>query len=159
EGRRGCRGGGGVKRFRFRLEKALEVREYRERQAEMKLAAAAGKCARLELALAENARAAWDAAQERFARCRDLSGMQASELYSRRLAAERERTMRTMALAEAERETVRQGYIEASRDAKLLSKLRERSETDYYRWANREETKEMDDLSRSGKNLGQSVQG
>ncbi len=143
-----------MKRFRFRLEKILEVREYYERIAEMKLGAAAGKCALLERILVENARAARDAARQRFGAGRDLYDMRAAELYARRLAVERERTIKALAMAEIERETARQGYVAASKEKKLLTKLRERGEAEYYRSANREEIKILDDLSRAGKNLG-----
>ena len=143
-----------MKRFRFRLEKVLEVREYYERIAEMKLAAAAGRCALLERNLAENARATRDAALQRFGPGRDLADMQAAELYARRLAAEMERTLKALAFAEAERETARQGYVAASKETKLLTKLRERGEAEYYRSAVREEVKILDDLSRAGKNIG-----
>jgi len=140
-----------MKRFQFRLEKVLEVRQYYERLAETKLAAAAGKCALLENRLIENAQATRDAAHERFARGRDLYDMQTVEYYARRLVHERERAMKALAMAEAEREAARLGYIKASREKQLLDKLRERSETEYYRAASREEVKMMDDLARTGK--------
>lgn len=143
-----------MKRFRFRLEKVLEVREYYERIAEMKLAAAAGKCALLERNLAENARATRDAARQRFGAGRELPDMRSAELYARRLSAERERTLKALAFAEADREKARQGYVAASRETKLITKLRERGEAEYYRSAAREEVKTLDDLSRTGKNIG-----
>lgn len=143
-----------MKRFRFRLEKVLEVREYYERIAEMKLAAAAGTCALLERNLAENARATRDAAHQRFGAGRELPDMRSAELYARRLSDERERLLKALAFAEADRETARQGYVAASRETKLITKLRERSEAEYYRNAVREETKTLDDLSRTGKNIG-----
>lgn len=143
-----------MKRFRFPLEKVLEVREYYERIAEMKLATAAGTCALLERTLVENARATRDAARQRFGPGRDLVDMQTAELYALRLSAERERTLKALAFAEVEREKARQGYIAASKETKLISKLRERGEAEYYRNAVREEVKVLDDLSRAGKNIG-----
>jgi len=148
-----------MKRFHFRLEKVLEVRQYYERLAETKLTAAAGRCALLENRLMENAQATRDAARERFARGRDICDMQTSELYSRRLVQERERVMKALAAAETEREAARQGYVKASRDKQLLDKLRERSETEYYRAASREEVKTLDDLARTGKPFGSEEQG
>ncbi len=143
-----------MRKFRFRLEKVLEVREYYERIAEMKLTAAAGKCSLLERILEDNARATLDAARQRFSGGRDLLEMRTAELYSRRLSVERERTLRALALAEADREKARQGYVAASKDKELLTKLRERGEAEYYRSATREEIKTLDDLSRTGKNIG-----
>ena len=143
-----------MKRFQFRLEKVLEVRKYYERLAEMKLSAAAGKCALLELRLVENAQASRDAARQRFAGGRELFDMQTVEFYSLRLVADRERTMRALAVAELEREEARKGYVAASKEKKLLTKLRERNETEYYRSATREEIKVLDDMSRTGKNIG-----
>ncbi len=141
-----------MKRFHFGMEKVLEVRKYYERLAEMKLAAAAGKCALLERRLEENARAAVSAARERFVRSRDLYDMQTVELYTRRLTLERERTLK--AAAELEREEARKGYVRVSRDKQLLDKLRERREKEYYRAASREEVKALDDLARTGKPYG-----
>jgi len=143
-----------MRRFRFRLEKVLEVREFYERMAEMKLSAAAGKCALLERRLVENAQATRAASRQRFAGGRELYDMQVVELYSRRLAAERDRTMNALAMAEVERESARRGYLAASKEKKLISKLRERSEAEYYRSATREEISVLDDLSRIGKNIG-----
>ncbi len=143
-----------MKRFRFRLEKVLEVREYYERLAEMKLSAAAGKCALLERRLVDNAHATREAARQRFAGGRELYNMRAVELYAQRLASERDRTMKALAMAEVERESARQGYVSASKEKKLLTKLRERREAEYYRSATREEVKILDDLSRIGKNIG-----
>lgn len=143
-----------MKRFHFRLEKVLEVRKYHERLAEMKLAAAAGKCSLLERKLMDNALASRNAALQRFAGGGDLFDLQTVELYVRRLTIEREKTLKALALAEAERETARNQYIAASRDKKLLDKLRERRESEYYHTASREEIKILDDLSRIGKNLG-----
>jgi flagellar FliJ protein len=140
-----------MKRFNFRLQKVLDIRAYYERLAEMKLANESGKCALLERRLEENARAAVEAAHERFSRSRNLFEMQTVELYIRRLDAEREKTLKALALAEAEREKARLEYVKASRDKQIIDKLRERREREYYRAASREEVKVLDDLSRAGK--------
>lgn len=61
-----------MKRFKFGMDKLLELREYREREAEMALAARAGACARLETRLMELARERHGALalRGRAARCR-----------------------------------------------------------------------------------------
>jgi flagellar protein FliJ len=140
-----------MKRFDFRLQKILDIRRYYERLAEMKLANASGKCALLERKLQENAQASMDAARERFSRSRNLFEMQTVEFYTKRLTAEREKTLVALTLAEAEREKVRLEYVKASREKQVIDKLRERREAEYYHAASLEEIKVLDDLSRIGK--------
>jgi flagellar FliJ protein len=136
-----------MKRFIFGLEKVLELREYRERIAKAKMAEKAGKCTILELDLEENARKSVDAGRDRFRKGGNVSDYLAGEHYAVRLVAERERLMRTLAMAEAEREQARLSYVEASKGKEIITKLKEREEADYYKAAAREETKTMDDIA------------
>lgn len=138
-----------MRKFAFRLEKLLELRKYRERVAEAALAEKAGACALLERALEENARSSMAASRDKAAPGRTIFDLQAAELYLRRLAIERERTIRALALAEAERETARLAYIEKSREKKIIEKLKERRGEEYALAAGREEVKAMDDIARN----------
>jgi len=136
-----------MKRFAFRLERVLELRDYAERQAEAVLAERSAVCARLGLALEENAKATVVASRERFRPGSGAADHRAGELYALRLAKERERLMKDLALAETERETARLGYVEASKAREIVQKLRDRKEAEYYKAITREETKLMDDLA------------
>ena len=136
-----------MKRFSFGLEKILELREYRERIAKATMAEKAGKCTVLEMDLEDNARKSIAAGRERFRKGGNISDYMAGEHYAVRLVAERERLMKTLAMAELEREQARLSYIEASKSKELITKLKEREEADYYKAAAREETKTMDDIA------------
>ena len=52
-----------------------------------------------------------------------------------------------LTLSEQEREKIQKEYLEASRDRKVLSKLRERREAQYAKERKLEEVKEIDDIN------------
>lgn len=136
-----------MKRFAFKLESVLSLRKYTENQAKARLGEKAAVCTRLGLSLEANARATLDAARERFRPGGNASDHRAGELYSVRLTKERERLIKDLTMAEAEREHARLAYVEASKAKELIDTLREREATDYYKNVSREETKTMDDLA------------
>jgi flagellar protein FliJ len=138
-----------MRAFSFKLEKVLEVRSYYERIAEMKLAEKSGRCALLEIKLKENAEKTHAAALDRFGRGRSIFDFMATELYMRRLEQDRERTMRELAAAELEREKARAEYLEASKAKKIIEKLKEREQREYYKAAQRAEAKMLDDVAQS----------
>ncbi|MBU0928895.1 MAG: flagellar export protein FliJ [Spirochaetes bacterium] len=136
-----------MKRFSFGLEKVLELRDYAKRVAEARLAEKSAACERLALSLEANAGATLAASRERFRPGTGAADHRASELYAVRLSQERDRLMKAAAMAEAQRETSRLAYVEASKSREIVSKLREREEAAYYKAVGREETKSMDDLA------------
>jgi len=136
-----------MKRFAFRLERVLELRSYAVTIAEAKLGEKSAVCERLNLSLEANARATLDGARERFRKGGNAADHRAGELYSLRLTQERERLMKALACAETERETARIEYVKVRQAKELVSKLREREESTYYKAVSREETKTMDDLA------------
>lgn len=140
-----------MRRFRFRLESVLEVRAYALEAAKARLAEKVGACAILELRLEENARLSLDAARSRFRKGGATADFQSGERYALRLAQERERLMKGLAMAEAERDLARDAYIEASKAKELIQKLRERAEAEYYQLAKREEYKALDDIAANGR--------
>lgn len=146
-----------MKRFSFGLEKILELREYRERIAKATMAEKAGKCTILEMHLEENANKSITAGRERFRKGGNTSDYLAGEHYAVRLVMERERLMKTLAMAEVEREQARLSYIEASKSKELITKLKEREEAEYYKAAAREETKTMDDIAAMARAHGPAV--
>ncbi len=136
-----------MKRFSFKLQSVLSLRKYDENQAKAKLGQKAAVCTRLGLSLQANAKATLDAGRERFRPGGNAADHRAGELYAVRLGQERERLLKSMALAEAERESARLAYVEASKAKELIATLREREAADYYRRVLRDETKSMDDLA------------
>jgi flagellar FliJ protein len=137
-----------VKRFRFNLEKLLEVRAFYERRSELALAEKAGRCALLDSKLKDVAEARAKTSREMFAPGRGLADYRASALYLTRLDRERDRLVEELARAELEREAARKDYVEKRRSREAIDKLKERRQAEYYRQALREETKTLDDLAR-----------
>lgn len=137
-----------MRRFRFNLEKILELRAFHERRAEMVLAEKAGRCAVLDAKLKVNAESRHRARTEMFASGRGLEDYRSTELYVVRLDRERERVIEELARAEAERELSRLEYIAKHTQREVIDKLKERRQAEYYRLAEREETKQLDDLAR-----------
>lgn len=137
-----------MKRFLFKLEKLLELRSFYERKAELLLAEKAGRCALLEGRLKEIAESRVRTSREMFSAGRDIADYRAAELYLLRLDRERDRLLEELALAEAEREAARADYLVKHRDREIIDKLKERRQAEYYRFAEREEIKALDDLAR-----------
>jgi len=137
-----------MKRFRFNLEKLLELRALYERKAELALAEKAGRCALLEASLRRNAESRFAASREMFAPGRGIEDFRASGLYIVRLDRERERLEEELARAELEREEARKEYVEKRAARESIDKLKERRQAEYYRLAQREEVKALDDLAR-----------
>jgi flagellar protein FliJ len=137
-----------VTRFRFRLEKLLELRSFHERKAEMALAEKAGICSLLDEELREVAAARFRTGREMFAAGRGVEDYRAAELYLLRLVRDRERLEKELAAAELEREKARLAYVEKRMGRESLEKIKERRQAEYYRLAEREATKALDDLAR-----------
>ncbi len=137
-----------MRRFRFNLEKFLELRSFHERKAELALAEKAGRCQILDGRLREVAQAKYRTGREMFSAGRGLSDYRAAELYIVRLERDRDRLEKELALAEIEREAARAAYVERHKAREAIEKLKERRQAEYYRLAEREETKALDDLAR-----------
>lgn len=137
-----------MKRFAFRLEKLLELRSFHEKKAELVLAQKVGRVALLEQRLKEIAESRSRTGRDRFAAGRDLADYRASELYIKRLEVERDRVLVELAEAELERQAALEVYVEKHRDRQAIDKLKERRQAEYYRAAEREEIKALDDLAR-----------
>ena len=137
-----------MRRFRFNLEKLLELRAFYERKAEMVMAEKAGKCALLDSELREVAFSRVKTGREMFSSGRDLADYRAAEQYIVRLDRDRDRLVDELARAELEREAARAAYIEKHMARESIEKIKDRRQAEYYRLAEREETKALDDLAR-----------
>ena len=140
-----------MKRFHFRLERLLEIRSHRERQWLAKLAAASGLCSRLSRRIAENGEAARGAfyINTRKGDELDLSLLSYREHYINRLGKEQVKLREELEEKMRQRAQVQSRYQEVSRDKKVLEKLKEKRESDYYSQAKLQEFKETDDLNSS----------
>ena len=140
-----------MRRFRFRLERLLELRARREQEALYRLAEAAGHCVRL-------ARRIQELGQERGAAYRSVPGQTGSldlglfayrERYLAWLESSRRRLKAELAARESQRLEVQARYLEAAREHKVLAKLKERRAAEHRRLARIEEYNVLDDVAAS----------
>ncbi|MDR0386702.1 MAG: flagellar export protein FliJ [Treponema sp.] len=136
-----------MKRFSFNLEKILNIRAYREKEAEIELGRAVGVLTALEQEIKSVAASRSQAASCRFARGNGSDEIRRYDLYIRRLDAERDRLLKEAAEAELKVEAARQVFFEASRERKILDKLKEKRQREYRKVVLSEETRTLDDIA------------
>ena len=142
-----------MKRFNFNLEKVLELRQYREQEAKNELGRAISILNTIENNIKQNALVHSSAVQERFtglnsAENSGILSMLAWDNYILRLEQEAQRLMEEAAQAELVVEERRSQYLEASRELKVMEKLREKREKEYRKEVFAAETRELDDMWR-----------
>ncbi len=137
-----------MRRFRFRLEPFLRIRTYREKTSELELARAVGTC----IALQGHLQDVKKEIQENTA-CSvggillDLSDLQARSAYRTWLEKDLRSTKEQLDRAERERKKKQEQYLSASRDRKILEKLKEKKGEEYYDAQWKEEFKRMDEVT------------
>ena len=139
-----------MRRFRFKLDKLLELRRYAEQEWELKLAEVTGRVVVAEEEIREWARRRHDT--RRFhagAGTVDMLLMRSREDYVMRIDQRVFELQYQLVALEAERSKVRDGYVEASKKRKALSRLEERQAKEYYRDALREEGRVLDEIGGS----------
>jgi len=136
-----------VRRFLFKQEKILKLRENREKETELELGKAVGILSALEQRIKQVAEAKIEAFQSRFSTRNDFIQIRNYDLYILRLDQTKEALLAAAARAELEVERVKLIYLEASRERKIMSKLKERQEKEYRKAMRLEEIKSIDDLS------------
>ena len=138
-----------MRRFQFRLERFLELKRYRERERELELARVQGECLLLTRRI-EGIDA--DVAESRSRQFSsgaavDIESMARRDLFIQRLFRERERTQERLAEKTREMEAVREKYLQAAKERKVLDKLKERRAADYYEKQKDEEFRVIDDMN------------
>lgn len=132
-----------MKRFRFRLENLLGLREQQERLAKLKLGQAARRCEEIRL---EIQRIQADQRSTGFAGLFDPAALYARQAYLTRLKLRRERLDVDLEAAEAVRRRELDAYTAAMRHAEVLRKLRERGYAEYRLDTMRQEDANLDDI-------------
>ena len=140
-----------MKRFRFRLERLLELRAYREREWQAKLAQVMGLCLKLARQIKDNRREAKRSFAEdcpaSVAKELDMQALQYREYYLRRLDQEHNFLETELEQRFKERNVVQEKFLDASKQRKVLDKLKERRQEEYYAEQKRELFKEQDEIS------------
>lgn len=136
-----------MKKFHFPLEKLLELRKYAEEQAEMKLAEYVGKCANLESDLDAMAGVLKRSRVANPGASTSAMDLMAAEAYRKRIYNTIDDTLEELALAEVEKRKRQEEYMEASKQAKVLEKLKEREFSAYKKSSLRHEARVLDEIS------------
>ena len=136
-----------MKRFHFKLEKVLKLRSFREQEAEMELARAIGALTVIENKIKETAVKRAEAASIRFLPNQRAVDIFYTDLYITRLDKQRDKLLEEAAKAELVVEDAREKFREASRERKIVDKLKERKFKEYKDMVKKEEIKTIDDLS------------
>jgi len=152
-----------MKRFTFALEKILELRKYYEQEAKVELGRAIGILTKIEDNIKQNAVMRSQAANERFARIGATKGVGAGggdafggaismfdwDNYILRLEQEAKRLVEEAIQAEAVVEEKRSAYLEASRELKVMEKLKEKRQKEHREEVFAAEAEERDDAWRT----------
>ncbi len=137
-----------MRKFNFRLEPFLRIRTYREKTSELELARAIGTCMALQGHLQDVKREIQNnTACSIGGILLDLSDLQARNAYIAWLEKELGSTQERLHRAEAERKKKQEQYLSASRDRKILEKLKERKAEEYYDAQWKEEFKRIDEVA------------
>ncbi len=135
-----------MKRFEFRLQKILRLREYHEKQWEARLAEVNAECASVE---AEIGKARDDRAR---VVSEGVPGDVDEMLYRERFVSfidlELERRHNKLKENREKQVEVRDGYQQAAAARKALGKLKEKQAAEHHKVANRHEILVLDDIGR-----------
>ena len=138
-----------MRRFRFRLQSILSLREHQLDRRRIELGAISSQCADLRNRIDDRLAARREilASRDEAARSDDVTHRLAVEGYAARLADEAGRLRRDLATAEEHRAVAAVAFREAKRNADVLQKLKERREADYMRAQKRDEQHRLDEIS------------
>ncbi|MBN2532473.1 MAG: flagellar FliJ family protein [Spirochaetales bacterium] len=136
-----------MRRFRFRLEQLLLLRQHTEREWELKLARATGICLTLKRRIHEIDELIQGTIACLFRPDTNYAFRISSELYMARLREEQKNRQEELVKREKEREEVQKVYLEHSKKRKVLEKLKEKREAEYYSLMKKEEQKTIDDIN------------
>jgi len=140
-----------MRKFQFRLERVLELRRYHEREWELKLAQVTGACELLKRAIRICSDNIFRSIDDRGigAGAVDIGYFLDHELFVRRMKQEILAHEADLEIKNRERAEIHKKYIEVSRKRKVLERLKERREAEYYKRARIEEFNEADEVSTS----------
>ena len=134
-----------MKPFQFSLESVLMYRREIEEEWEIKLARINGELNNIDHEIKKTS----GEEQKALEGCSLASGPEAHSwgVYRWRLESRKIQLKLAFSAKEVERNRIRKRFLEVSRDRKVLTKLKERKQSEYKKYKNREEIKRIDDLS------------
>jgi flagellar FliJ protein len=136
-----------MKAFAFGLEKVLNLRKYYESEAKLELGRAIGILAELESRILSLAKERARAAMAQFSSGNSALDIQHYMYYLLRLDYTKEQLLKEAAMAELKVEEAREAFLEASRERKVLDKIKDKRQKEYRKIMLTNETKTLDDIS------------
>ncbi|MCL2184688.1 MAG: flagellar export protein FliJ [Treponema sp.] len=132
-----------MKKFKFSLEKILELKKFNEEECKMALGHAISLLNEIEIKIKETAVKHHQATQERV---KDPSELSMWSNYIIRLDQEKEKLLEQAAKAAVVVEEKRDLYMEAFQELTAIKKLKEKKETQYKKETERKESEEIDEI-------------
>jgi flagellar FliJ protein len=136
-----------MRKFQFNLDKVLELRSYHERQAELKLGEATGKCNALHRRIEDNENRKRETFSSRKPEGSELSSYLYAEYYIRMLDQKISQLKEELKTADEARRLAQQLFLEASKKRKILESLKDRMQRNYYQEQKKLEQKALDEIS------------
>jgi flagellar FliJ protein len=133
-----------MRRFKFNLEKILQLRKFREEECKLALGQAVSFLNKIENDIKETAFKRHEAASLRFI---DVAQTASWEFYIRRLDQLSDQLMEQAAQAQLVVEEKRAEYLEAQRDLKAIEKLKEKQQKEYRKEMFNYDMNEVDNLT------------
>jgi len=133
-----------MKRFKFGLEKIMQLRKFKEEECKLALGQAVSILNKIENEIKQTAIKRHNAALQRFA---DIGETGAWENYIIRLDQEAQKLTEKAAQAEIVVEEKRALYLEAQKDLKVIEKLKEKKQKEYHKETLDFEMTEIDNLT------------
>lgn len=140
-----------MRRFHFRLERLLRLKAHTEQEWEIKLGKATAECLSVEWKIDEALKGMASAFHQIHEpkRTLDMDFIYSAQRYMDRLSGRVDDLEDELVVKETARREVQNGYLEASKERKVLDKLKERRSGEFYKWERDEEKKELDDINNS----------
>lgn len=135
-----------MKKFQFTLQKLLDIRTFREKEAETNLGRAVAAREAIILRLAEIAQEEAKTLRSPWGRLTTAAELNLHENYLERLRIEREKQEKALLEAEFIVEKMRKLYIKAHQEQLIVSKLRERKEVEWKAEGLKQQDAILDDI-------------
>ncbi len=138
-----------MKKFAFKMEKLLEIREFKEREKSLELAEVTGRYIDKKNEITRFKELRKQILTKRFSYADNNSG--ADPVFTdTQISAIREKITalkKALKEIEAEREEIRAEYLEALKDKKVLEKLKDKRMSEHEKEERSKEDKALDDIS------------
>ncbi|MDR2633989.1 MAG: flagellar export protein FliJ [Treponema sp.] len=138
-----------MRRFLFGLQKVLVLREYQEQETKLALGRAIGALTQIEQHITDLEAERIRVGNEQCTASRGTAEIVAFDRYVQRLESTRNRLLEDAAKAERTVQEAQDLYLTASRERKIMDKVREHQEAEYRKLQLEEETKILDEVGSS----------